>query len=142
MIWLVVFLLIVLGAIQSPDLYIAVFWPIYWSIGFYALYIKRTLQLKSIAYDDENIYVLENTQEVIIPFTNIREIKLQSVTGVHTIFLYRNFGLSKEIWFKSSLWYPFNFKKVDNEVYRLQQKIEEVKARSSQNPGLNLASQN
>lgn len=126
--WIVLLILIITGATRTSGLFEAFAWPIYWLLGFYFIFLKRTLKLRNIEYDDQNIYIEQQGQEVIIPFLEVKDIKLQSVTGVHTVFLYREIVPNKEIWFKSSLWYPFNFKKVDDEVYKLLRKIERAKA--------------
>lgn len=108
----------------------------YFGAVFYALeglflfifFYLRTSKLQSIAYDQENLYVQQKNQELIIPFTEIKKIKLTSLTGVHNIYLYSDLGLGKEILFKSSLWYPFNYNKVDDQVYELQKLIDNAKA--------------
>lgn len=84
--------------------------------------------MKSVAHDEQNLYLKENGQEVIIPFMEVKEIKLKSATGTHSIRLFRDLGFGKEFYFKSSPWYPFNFKKVDDQVYELQKKIDYAKA--------------
>ncbi|MEQ8474759.1 hypothetical protein [Fulvivirga sp.] len=94
---------------------------------FYRLYYNRILRLKTIDYDDENIFVVEKGQEIVIPFVDIKEIKLRSLIGTHSIELYRDLGFGEEFYFKSSLWYPLNFKKVDDAVYQLQSKIRRAK---------------
>ncbi|MTI22875.1 hypothetical protein E1176_17720 [Fulvivirga sp. RKSG066] len=101
--------------------------PVYFSVAFYVLYIKRTLKLKSVAADQENLYIIEKGQEVVIPFVEIKEVKLKTAIGTHSVQLYRDLGFGKEFLFKSSLWYPFNFKKVDDQVYELQRAIERAK---------------
>ncbi len=94
---------------------------------FYLLYFQRILRLKSIGFDSDNFYIIEKGQEIIIPFIEVKEIKLRSLIGTHSINLYRDNGFGKELYFKSSLWYPLNFKKVDEVVYQLKSKIEETK---------------
>ena len=109
-------------------------WGLYWGIGFYFFYIKKTLKLQNIAYDHGNIYIVKGNQEIIIPFLEVKDIRLENVTGVHSILLYRDLGLGEKIYFKSSLWYPFNFKKVDEEVYQLQLKIDKAKQNTEIEP--------
>lgn len=94
---------------------------------FYRLYYERIMRLKTIDFDSANLYIIENGQEVIIPYNEIKEIKLRSLIGTHSINLYHDKGFGKEFYFKSSLWYPLNFKKVDEVVFQLQSNIEQAK---------------
>lgn len=141
-IWLLFLAVIIFNLLgtEDPSL-IEYYWFIYWGVLFVLSYVRRTLKLRNIEYDDDNIYIVDKAQEVVIPFISVKKIKLQSLDGVHSIFLSEHLGLGKEIWFKSSLWYPFNFKKVDEEVYRLQLKIEKVKSKHYENPITSLPSQ-
>ncbi|MEM1405182.1 MAG: hypothetical protein AAGG59_00295 [Bacteroidota bacterium] len=141
-VWIGFLIPMIYVALSHSNSFLSIYWLIYWSIGFYFSYIKRTLKLRSIEYDDENIYVVQNGQDFVIPFSTIKEVKLASVTGLHVISLYRNAGLGKEIGFKSSLWYPFNFKKIDEEVYKLQRKIDQSRTQHYDNPSMTLPSQN
>jgi len=93
----------------------------------FIFFYLRATRLHSIEYDEQHIYVVQKGQELIIPFTDIKDIKLTGLTGVHSIYLYEDLGFDKEIMFKSSLWYPFNYKKVDDQVYELQKRIDQAK---------------
>ncbi|MEM7109512.1 MAG: hypothetical protein AAF519_14900 [Bacteroidota bacterium] len=143
MIWigfLSVIIFVIFMKIEDPS-FLEYYWLVYWGGLFVVIYVKRTLKLQNIEYDEKHIYVVKKDHEILVPFLDIKEIKLQSLTGVHTIFLYRDAGFGKEIWFKSSLWYPFNFKKVDDEVYKLQLMIEKVKAQNHGDSEVSLPSQ-
>lgn len=94
---------------------------------FYRLYFQRILRLKTIDFDNESMFIRNNNQEIIIPFVDIKEVKLRSLIGTHSVQLYRDMGFGQEFYFKSSLWYPLNFKKVDEIVYQLQARIENAK---------------
>ncbi len=124
--WILIFVVFGWAIFQRFELFGIYNLGIYGFI-FYKFYVKRTLKLKSIAYDKENLYVFNKGHEIIIPFYEVKDVKLRSLLGVHSVNLYRDFGFGKEIYFKSSLWYPFNFKRVDNEVFKLQDLIESAK---------------
>lgn len=129
LIWITLLILFLfgLGNLNDGGEFEYLRWALYWSIGFYIFYIKRTAKLKNISYDSENIYVFKEGQEVVIPFYEIKDIELKSLLGSHLIKFYNDLGLGDEIYFKSSLWYPFNFKKVDDQVYQLQLLIDKSK---------------
>jgi len=135
-IW-IVFLLLILFGLSDLDEgfgFEHIRWSLYWSVGFYILFLKRTSKLKNISYDHENIYVFKGDQEIIIPFNEIKNIELKSLLGTHCIKFYHDLGLGKEIYFKSSLWYPLNFKKVDEQVYKLQLRIDNDKRKGQSQP--------
>lgn len=53
---------------------------------------------------------------------------LLNVVGTHKILLKRGSELGKEIYFKSTLWYPFNYAKVDKLMHDLRHRIKNAKA--------------
>lgn len=112
---------------SKGDQLINYYWIGYWGFGFYALFLKRTLRLRSVAFDKENLYLIEKGQEVIVPLVDIKYIKLRTALGTHSVHLFQDIGYGEVFYFKSSLWYPFNFKKVDDQVYELQKLIDKAK---------------
>lgn len=86
---------------------------------FYPMFLK----LKNVSYDDSSIYYSENSYEIQVAFEDIQSIELQSVTGIYGIKLMNPSQGEKEIYFKASAWYPFNFQKKDEVVDELRQKI-------------------
>lgn len=124
LIWIVLLGAMIFAVFESENKGFVLFNIAYYSFFFYKIFWLRTAKLKNIEYDDHFLYLVEQGQEIQLPYTEVRDIELKSLTGVHVIQLYRDFGFGKEIYFKSSLWYPFNFKRIDQEVYNLRRKIE------------------
>ena len=87
---------------------------------YYGLFLK----LKNVSYDDSSIYYNKKGYEVQVPFEEILSIEIKSVTGIYGIKLRNPSQGSKEIYFKTSLWYPLNFKKKDEMVNELRDKID------------------
>lgn len=85
-------------------------------------------------YDDYNLYFVEKGQEAQIPFYEVKHIKLRNALGVHSVSFYSDFGFGMEVLFKSSLWYPFNFNKVDDQVYELRKRIDLAKRQAAPSP--------
>ncbi|MFT7034334.1 MAG: hypothetical protein ACJA2S_002848 [Cyclobacteriaceae bacterium] len=86
---------------------------------FYVM-IKGVFGIKYVEYDQANLYVSHNDYQVQIPFEEIKEVKLMSIDGVYKFILFKKGQLGKEILCKPSIWYPFNFNKVDNELHRIR----------------------
>lgn len=99
--------------------------PIWIFIGFKA--ISLVLSLKKISYDDSSVYYEKDGFEVQIPFEDIKDIEIRSLTGIYTINLYQPSQDGKEVSFKMSLWYPFNYKKQDEKVNELRNNIDRYK---------------
>jgi hypothetical protein len=77
-------------------------------------------RLKEIAYDSENLYIIENETEEQIPFIAIRDVEIVSLGGIYRFnFLDKNLHKGW-ITCKTSMWYPFNFKTVDKELNRVR----------------------
>jgi hypothetical protein len=92
------------------------------------IYYGLFLNLKDVSYDEGSSYYNEDNYEVQVPFEEIRSIELQSITGIYSIkLLHRSQGRT-EIYFKASLWYPFNFHKKDEIVEELRNKIDRYKS--------------
>ena len=91
------------------------------------MYYPMFLKLRNVSYNDSSIYYNKKGYEVQVPFEDIKAIKLQSVTGIYGIQLYAPSQGEKEIYFKTSLWYPLNFKKKDEMVDELRDKIDAYK---------------
>lgn len=97
-----------------------------WSVIIYKA-IRMTLNLKSISYDDSSVYYEKDGFEVQVPFEDIKDIEIKTLTGIYVINLYRPAQDGDKIWFKTSMKYPLNFKKKDAEVNVLRDKIERYK---------------
>jgi hypothetical protein len=83
--------------------------------------------LKSISYDDSSVYYEKDGFEVQVPFEDIKDIEIKTLTGIYVINLYRPAQDGEKIWFKTSMKYPLNFKKKDAEVNMLRDKIDRYK---------------
>jgi hypothetical protein len=99
---------------------------IVWAVILYKA-IKLVWSLKNISYDDSSVYYEKAGFEVQIPFEEIRDIEIKTLTGIYTINLHTTSQDGEKISFKTSMWYPLNFKKKDAEVNELRDKIDRYK---------------
>ena len=81
---------------------------------------KNILKIKYVEYDNANLYVNHHDYQVQIPFEEVKEVKLMSLDGIYKFILFKKGQLGKEILCKPSLWYPFNFNKVDYELHKIR----------------------
>ena len=88
---------------------------------------KLLRSLKNISYNDSSIYYEKDGFEVQIPFEEVKNIEIKTLTGIYTINLYRKSQDGDKISFRTSMWYPFNFKKQDEKVNALRDKIDRYK---------------
>ena len=91
------------------------------------MYYPMFLKLKNVSYDKSSIYYNKKGYEVQVPFEDIKEVRIQSLTGIYGILLYTPSQGEKEIYFKTSLWYPLNFQKKDDMVNELRDQIDRHK---------------
>ncbi len=82
--------------------------------------LRGVFGIKYVEYDNANLYVNHNDYQVQVPFEEIKEVKLMSIDGVYKFILYKKGQLGKEVLCKPSIWYPFNYSKVDNELHRIR----------------------
>jgi hypothetical protein len=106
------------------------------------LAIRRILRLKNISYDESSVYYEKEGFEVQIPFEDIKNIEIKTLTGVYSINLFRPSQDGTSIPFKLSLWYPLNFKKQDEKVNVLRDKIFNFKRQLGAQYGEQLPSRN
>lgn len=99
--------------------------PVYVMIAYRA--IPAIIKIKSISYDNSSIYYVKKGYEVQVPFEDVRDIEIKTISGVYKINLYSQSQDGNSIMFKTSLWYPFNFKKQDKKVNELRDRIERYK---------------
>ena len=78
--------------------------------------LKGVFGIKYVEYYDANLYVSHNDYQVQIPFEEIKEVELLSLDGIYCFRLYKKGQLGKEIRCKPSIWYPLNFKKIDEQL--------------------------
>lgn len=102
-------------------------------LGFVSIYLclniftQFVFRLKNVSYDDSSVYYTRKGYEVQIPFEEIKSIEINTPTGIYGIKLYVPSQNGKEIFFKTSLWYPLNFKKKDEQVDELRRRIDRYK---------------
>jgi hypothetical protein len=106
------------------------FWRVYNVAfsGFIAFWIIRiVLRLKNVSFDEYSVYYERNGYEVQIPFDEIKDIEIKSLDGIYKINLFQPNQDGKIIYFKTSLWYPLNFKRQDEQVNVLRDRITHYK---------------
>ena len=104
--------------------------PIYLMLAYQA--IPAIVKIKNVSYDESSVYYDKKGFEVQIPFEDIRDIEIKTISGIYKINLYSPSQDGSSIMFKTSLWYPFNFKKQDEKVNELRDKIDRYKRQISQ----------
>ncbi len=118
--------LVTLPAMYTGQSFTGIFYLAFWGYFAYKA-ISMILKLKNISYDDSSVYYEKKGFEVQIPFEEIRDIEIKTVTGIYNINLYRPSQDGKKVPFKMSLWYPLNFKAQDEKVDVLRDKIDRHK---------------
>lgn len=99
--------------------------PIYIMFAYKA--IPAIVKIKNISYDESSVYYDKKGFEVQIPFEDIRDIEIKTISGIYKINLYMPNQDGKSIMFKTSLWYPFNFRRQDEKVNELRDRIDRYK---------------
>ena len=89
--------------------------------------IPAIVKIKNVSYDDSSVYYNKKDFEVQIPFEDIRDIEIKTISGIYKINLYSPSQDGSSIMFKTSLWYPFNFNKQDEKVNELRALIDRYK---------------
>ena len=82
----------------------------------YPSLIKNLRLVKQISYDDQYLYVHEEGTDTQIPLERIRDVEITSLDGMYKFNLMDKEAFGPYIMCKTSMWYPFNFKKVDKEL--------------------------
>jgi hypothetical protein len=78
------------------------------------------------------VYYDRKGYEVQIPFEEIKSVEIMTISGIYKINLFDPSQDGSVIRFKTSLWYPFNFKKQDGKVNELRDKIDTYKRKISE----------
>ncbi len=125
---------IVMCSLVAFTIFRIVEYHIYYDVFMLAVYgyfawiaVPAVLKIKNVSYDDSSVYYDKKGYEVQIPFGDIRDIEIKTLTGIYKINLYEPTQDGKSILFKTSLWYPFNFKRQDEKVNELRDKIDNYK---------------
>ena len=135
---LAVLIFAVLSIVRYDEYYQLLMVPLYIMLAYKA--IPAVIKIKNVSYDDSSVYYDKNGYEVQIPFEDIRDIEIKTISGIYIINLYRPSQDGNTIMFKTSLWYPFNFKREDEKVNELRYKIEKYRRQLPQNYNEQLAS--
>jgi hypothetical protein len=102
--------------------------------GYYWL-LRLTNKLQHVAFDEAFLYVFKSRQDIIIPLENIESIEISTLGGVYKVNLYHAEQLGDHFYFKTSLLYPLNFRKMDERVNELRNAIGRAKSRRQHIPG-------
>lgn len=95
----------------------------YW----YPSFRRMVLSFRSISYDAHYLYVKEPDSDILVPLEHIREVELISLDGVYRFHLKEPLYFGEYIHCKTSMWYPFNFPKVDKELDKIRWLIQKRK---------------
>jgi hypothetical protein len=106
--------------------YVLIFLPLIWFFSVKG--ILDTRKLKIVSYDDSSVFYENGASEMQVSFENIRNIEVIGA-DLYSINLFRPGPEGDKIWFRTSLKYPFNFKRKDAEVNDLRGKILNYKNR-------------
>jgi hypothetical protein len=118
----IMIILVLISAYNASGIIWRVYLTVFW--GFMAFWaIRDVLRLKNVSYDQYSVYYDREDYEVQIPFNEIKSIDIMSIDGIYKINLFHPNQDGKAIRFKTSLWYPFNFKRQDEKVNELREKI-------------------
>jgi hypothetical protein len=82
---------------------------------------------RAASYDKENLYVDEGGYEVVVPFHRIKDVEIMSLDGVYKITFFDKDQFGDHIFLKPSMWYPFNYPKVDAQFQELRRRINKSK---------------
>ncbi len=90
-------------------------------------WFKAHIKVYKVEFDDEYLYVLKRTGDVLIPLENIKDIEMKTLGGMWRVELYYEDIIGNHFYFKPSLLYPLNYKSKDRLVNLLWEKIELAK---------------
>lgn len=103
-----------------------------WSIR-----ISKMPLVKSISYENDQFYLQLKNMEIVVPFEDTKGIGIKTLDGIFELELTNPSQVGKQILFKPSLLYPLNFKKVDNEIARINHQIKKCKRNPAADFGAN-----
>lgn len=111
----------------DPEIFEILFRTGFVSYFGYIIIFKRVMKLQNVSYDDQSFYIQRIEYEIQIPFTDVKDIELLTISGTFKIKLKYPTEIGEEILFKGSLKYPFNYKKVDELMHQLRMRIRRAK---------------
>ena len=112
-----------------------------WGFIFYK-YLKIQFAIKPVAYDDYSFYITLPGYELQVRFEEVESIEIISLGGVYRINLFQDSMLGKEIYFKPSLLYPLNYKKVERLIDRLRREVVRARRKINEDNSMQLNSLN
>ncbi|MFZ9046322.1 MAG: hypothetical protein ACO2ZZ_10690 [Cyclobacteriaceae bacterium] len=89
----------------------------------YPSFLKNIREIKQISYDDEYLYVHEQGADTQIPLALVRDVEIARLDGMYRYNLMEKEPFGAYILCKTSIWYPLNFRKVDQELNRVRNLI-------------------
>ena len=122
---LAVLIFALMSIVRYDEYYQLLIVPLYVMLAYKA--IPAVINIKNVSFDDSSVYYDKNGYEVQIPFEDIKDIEIKTISGIYIINLYRPSQDGNFIMFKTSLWYPFNFRSEDEKVNDLRDKIDRYK---------------
>ena len=97
-------------------------------------WIRINRNVYRVEFDEQYLYVILRSQDMLIPLENIKEVEIKTLGGVYEVELYTAEQLGKKFYFKPSLLYPFNYRKKDDLVNVLRKYINQSQARKQHFP--------
>lgn len=95
--------------------------------SFLILCLSVVFRLRSVSYDGDQLYIHSKGRDLIIPFSDVKYIRLANFLGVHEVSIKNHPELGEKFRFKPSILYPLNFWKVDHRIDELKNLIANYK---------------
>jgi hypothetical protein len=96
--------------------------------GYWLYSLIRILdKLKKVEFDDDYLYVIGKTSDILIPLENIESVEIVTIGGVYKVNLYFEDSIGKYFYFKPSIFYPMNYQTKDRLVNLLRERINHAK---------------
>jgi len=85
-------------------------------------YIESFVQM---SYDESAIYVAQESGDLVVTYEKIKNVELKSLDGIYKFELFDG----QVYYCKPSMWYPFNYPKVDAELNKIRNYIKNYKSK-------------
>ena len=102
----------------------------YWMPSFF----KMLRNFEMISYDRERLFIKRSGGDIEVPFERVKEVELISLDGIYKFSFYQKDELGEAVYCKPSMWYPFNFPKVDRELENIRYLIKKRKEKVWDSP--------
>ena len=80
--------------------------------------------LKEVSYNNHSLFVKQKEFEIEIPLYRIKDVELISLDGIYKFKLHDVDQFGDTVYCKPSAWYPFTYRKVDDELRELRKMID------------------